>query len=136
MSIRTVETWVAQGAFEPTRAGKWSTKKLCQVAEAKREAVEEASLGSDDSSSPALERYRAARAEKARLEVEEYKGALIRRAEVEDRERRIAVVFRQALMGLPRRMASDLEGMVAADIEQRLRKALEQILDDLSGGRN
>ena len=137
MSIRTVQDWVDQRTYEPTKSGKWSTARLCKVAEQRREAMEEAALGGDDgSNSPALERYRAARAEKARLEVEEYKGQLRRRAVVEERETRVATVFRQAVWALPRRMAAELEGLTAADVEARLRAAVEEILDDLAGGRN
>lgn len=105
-----------------------------------RRVQEELELEADGSGadSPALERYRAARADRAELEVLEKRNALVSRVDVEARWWRVLTHIVQAFDGLgkviaprlARRDEKEIAQTIRAEIHHRIETARQMMLGD------
>jgi len=79
-----------------------------------------------------LARWRLARARIAELELAQMEGELVPAAEVKTAWAELLVSFRNRLLGLPSKLAKDLENQDAPTIHSTLTGALHRILKELS----
>lgn len=111
------------------RNGKYDLSKV--FAWRQRQLQDELELEADGSGadSPALERYRAARADRAELEVLEKRDALVSRVDVEARWGRVLTHIVQAFDGLGKvvapRLARRDEKEIAGTIRDEVHRAIE-----------
>lgn len=84
--------------------------------------------------SPALERYRAARAEMSEIELARIKGELIPAKEVERGGTAVVTMVRNQFLQLPFKMAIAVEGMSLQEREVALDEEVRNILEHLSKG--
>ncbi len=109
--------------------GTWSLPEV--VAWKLRRVQEELELEADGSGadSPALERYRAARADRAELEVLEKRNALVSRTDVEARWGRVLAHIVQAFDGLGKVIAPRLARRDEKEIAQTIRAEIHRAID-------
>ena len=109
--------------------GTWSLPEV--VAWKLRRVQEELELEADGSGadSPALERYRAARADRAELEVLEKRDALVSRTDVEARWGRVLAHIVQAFDGLGKVIAPRLARRDEKEIAQTIRAEIHRAID-------
>jgi hypothetical protein len=124
MSRSTWNHYVQSGVFERTPEGQWDSRALIEVLE----SIEEAAMASSAAGpSPALERWREAKAKMAELELEEKRGNLLTLESVTDALNTSNAVLCARLNTYARRAAlavgqpaseNQLDDLLRADLEQ------------------
>ena len=123
---RTITNWVKDGC--PRQNGKYSLPAVIEWLIARE--VDIAGTGVD---SPALERYREARAKLVELELKERQGLLLDAKEVGDAEFNLARQIRDAFQNLPNRLCDQFSAMSDRnEIQQVMADEIYQILMALS----
>lgn len=129
VSARTVRNW-AQDGMPKMRDGRYSIADIQAWRFANQNKRKE-KKGSSNDDKKRLEKFKALTAE---AEYNKMMGGLIDRSTVERELILISQAVKQALLGIPRALAKELEMQPARVIEARLKTKMNEVLDKFSTG--
>jgi len=131
MSRRTLADWQRDGIIAPTSGGRWSSKEVLAIAQARAEAAESvASPESEDGEFWKTERAKW-QAKSEELKYYELQGSLISRDDVDQAQTAKILVLKNSLLGLGSQLAPRLLGLkdkreIERIIEGKLVELIEQ----------
>jgi phage terminase Nu1 subunit (DNA packaging protein) len=127
VSTRTVREWLAAGC--PGVPGNYDLAAIAAWRKSRAEMADVAMMGG---SSPALERFRLARAQREEFALERDRGQWLRREEVHDGLALLAGVVRQAAETIQKQFGPEAHQILSEAIEDGLR-AFERRFADPAG---
>lgn len=139
LTTRRIQQLTEEGVLIATGAGKQRRYPLCENVQAyikfwqdKANSTDNAARNLELKKLGAEVDLKESKAKLAKLQVEETEGNLHSAEDVEAVMTDIVINMRNTLLGLPGKLAVDLMGLTAAEISERIRQEVNNVLSDFA----